>query len=57
MFPGDRVALEPGVPCRRCEFCTTGRYNLCPDMAFLATPPIDGDLARYHVHDAAFCFK
>jgi len=54
---GDRVALEPGVPCRLCDFCKTGRYNLCPDIKFLATPPVDGDLARYHVHAADFCFK
>jgi len=54
---GDRVALEPGVPCRRCEFCKGGRYNLCPDIEFLATPPYDGNLARFHAHDASFCYK
>jgi L-iditol 2-dehydrogenase len=54
---GDRVALEPGVPCRACTFCKTGRYNLCPDVQFLATPPVHGNLARYHVHAADFCFK
>lgn len=54
---GDRVAIEPGVPCRRCQDCKTGRYNLCPDMAFCATPPYDGNLARYYVHDADFCYK
>ena len=54
---GDRVALEPGVPCRRCDYCKTGRYNLCPDIEFLATPPVHGNLARYHVHAADFCFK
>nr|BAM18745.1 sorbitol dehydrogenase-2 [Papilio xuthus] len=43
---GDRVAIEPGVPCRYCEFCKTGRYHLCPDMRFCATPPIHGNLAR-----------
>ena len=32
MKPGDRVAIEPGVPCRMCKECKTGRYNLCPDM-------------------------
>lgn len=36
---GDRVCMEPGVPCRRCEKCKEGRYNICPDMAFAATPP------------------
>ncbi|KPI97076.1 PREDICTED: sorbitol dehydrogenase-like [Papilio xuthus] len=54
---GDRVAIEPGVPCRYCEFCKTGRYHLCPDMRFCATPPIHGNLARYYKHAADFCYK
>lgn len=28
--PGDRVALEVVVPCRRCADCLTGRYQACP---------------------------
>ena len=36
---GQRVALEPGVPCRICRECKAGRYNLCPDVRFFATPP------------------
>lgn len=55
--PGDRVAIEPGVPCRLCSFCKGGRYNLCPDMQFCATPPVDGSLARYYTHAADFCYK
>ncbi len=55
--PGDRVSIEPGVPCRRCAFCKSGRYNLCEDMQFLATPPIDGALARYIAHPADFCYR
>uniref|UniRef100_A0A0M3HGJ2 Sorbitol dehydrogenase n=1 Tax=Ascaris lumbricoides TaxID=6252 RepID=A0A0M3HGJ2_ASCLU len=54
---GDRVALEPGIPCRLCAMCKKGKYNLCADMQFFATPPIDGSLAQYVVHDADFCFK
>jgi len=54
---GDRVALEPGVPCATCEMCKSGRYNLCSEMRFLATPPIHGDLCRYFNHAADFCFK
>lgn len=54
---GDRVAIEPGVPCRYCEFCKTGRYHLCPDMIFCATPPVHGNLVRYYKHAADFCFK
>lgn len=44
---GQRVALEPGIPCRRCDQCKHGRYNLCPDVAFMATPPVDGAFAEY----------
>jgi len=55
--PGDRVALEPGKTCGRCEFCITGRYNLCPDVIFFATPPIDGVFQEYVAHKAALCFK
>jgi Threonine dehydrogenase and related Zn-dependent dehydrogenases len=54
---GDRVALEPGVPCGSCEFCLSGRYNLCPDVKFFATPPYDGCLMNYVSHPAQFAFK
>ncbi len=54
---GDRVALEPGRTCGHCEFCKTGRYNLCPDVVFFATPPIDGVFQEYVAHEAALCFK
>ncbi|XP_060062560.1 sorbitol dehydrogenase-like [Ylistrum balloti] len=54
---GDRVAIEPGVPCRTCKHCKSGRYNLCKDCVFCATPPHDGNLSRYFVHAADFCFK
>lgn len=55
--PGDRVALEPGYPCRRCANCMGGRYNLCPEMAFAATPPYDGTLTGFWTAPADFCFK
>lgn len=51
---GHLVALEPGVPCRSCGQCQAGRYNLCPDMQFFATPPVDGSIAKYVAIDAAF---
>lgn len=51
---GDRVAVEPGVPCGRCAQCRKGRYNLCPDVRFLATPPVDGAFVRYLAVDADF---
>jgi len=54
---GQRVAVEPGVPDRVCEFCRSGRYNLCPNISFMATPPVDGALADYVVVPTDFAFK
>lgn len=54
---GDKVALEPGKTCGKCEFCRTGRYNLCPDVVFFATPPVNGVFQEYVAHEAALCFK
>jgi len=54
---GDRVALEPGATCGHCEYCTTGRYNLCPDVEFLATPPYDGCYCNYIAFPASLAFK
>lgn len=54
---GDRVALEPGKTCGKCEFCRSGRYNLCPDVVFFATPPVDGVFQEYVAHEARLCFK
>lgn len=54
---GDRVALEPGKTCGHCDFCKTGRYNLCPDVIFFATPPVDGAFQEYVAHEADLCFK
>ncbi|MFP5371113.1 MAG: NAD(P)-dependent alcohol dehydrogenase [Actinomycetes bacterium] len=51
---GLRVSVEPGVPCRNCEQCLRGRYNLCPQMRFFATPPYDGAFAEFVVMPAAF---
>lgn len=44
---GERVSIEPQRPCRICGQCKAGRYNLCPAMAFLATPPVDGAFLEY----------
>lgn len=56
---GDRVTLEPGVPCGTCEFCRTGKYNLCPDVHFMAAamPPTDGALREYIAYPEEWCFK
>ena len=51
---GQRVAVEPQKPCRRCSQCKAGRYNLCPFMEFYATPPIDGAFCEYVVIEDDF---
>ncbi|UJH71663.1 NAD(P)-dependent alcohol dehydrogenase [Ornithinimicrobium sp. INDO-MA30-4] len=53
---GQRVSLEPGVPCLSCQQCLTGHYNLCPDVAFFATPPHDGAFAEFVSVPAAFTY-
>jgi L-iditol 2-dehydrogenase len=54
---GQRVALEPGVPCGHCPQCRHGRYNLCPDIRFFATPPVDGTLTRYVTTSEAYAHR
>jgi len=44
---GERVAIEPGIPCDRCRYCKTGRYNLCPSVVFLSAPPVNGTFCDY----------
>lgn len=64
---GDRVAMEPGVPCEACRQCVSKKYNLCSvfspgsvpkkKQGFFATPPVHGSMARFISHPARFCFK
>jgi len=56
---GDRVAIEAGIPCSKpsCDMCRTGRYNACPEIVFLSTPPFHGLLTRYHAHPACWLHK
>ncbi|MDR1314413.1 MAG: NAD(P)-dependent alcohol dehydrogenase [Deltaproteobacteria bacterium] len=54
---GDTVALEPGRACGRCAFCASGRYHLCPDVQFFATPPVDGVFSEYVAHPESLSFK
>jgi len=32
--PGDRVAVEPVIPCGKCHFCLRGEYHLCQDIRY-----------------------
>jgi L-iditol 2-dehydrogenase len=53
---GQRVALEPGVPCGACQQCRSGRYNLCAEVHFFATPPVHGAFANYVAVHQDFAF-
>lgn len=54
---GDSVTIEPGYTCGKCEYCLSGRYNLCPDVIFMATPPYDGAFSEYVAYPAYMVFK
>lgn len=51
---GTRVALEPGIPCRRCALCKAGRYNLCRGVVFMSAPPVNGTFAEFAAVAADF---
>lgn len=53
---GKRVAVEPGIPCGKCEWCRTGHYNVCGNMFFPGGPGCDGAFAEYIAVHAAYCF-
>ena len=44
---GDRVAVEPAIPCHECYLCKSGDFNLCRNLKFCGTPPYDGALREY----------
>lgn len=55
---GDKVSIEPAVPCGKCEDCRKGNYNLCQNIKMLAIPgERDGVNAEYCTHDASMCYK
>ncbi|KAI1295173.1 alcohol dehydrogenase GroES-like domain-containing protein [Xylaria venustula] len=59
--PGDRVALEVGLPCESCEFCVAGRYNICRAMSFRSSaksvPHAQGTLQTRVNHPARWVHK
>lgn len=49
---GDRVAINPSVPCHQCKYCDAGRENLCPDLTSIggaADTVVDGSFAEFVV--------
>lgn len=54
---GDRVSIEPGVPCNVCENCVTGHYNGCPKLEFKSCPGYPGLLQKFVNHPARLCYN
>lgn len=53
---GERVAVDPQRPCRRCGYCLGGQYNLCRAVEFPSAPPVHGAFAGYIAVPADFAF-
>jgi L-iditol 2-dehydrogenase len=54
---GDRVSIEPGVPCMACDHCREGHYNLCSEIKFTGAPPYQGLFCELHAHDPRFVYR
>ena len=54
---GARVAVDPGKPCKECDQCRDGYPNLCRNVIFFGTPPVDGVLREYVAWPAELCVQ
>lgn len=56
--PGDRIAVEPAMPCWECDQCKVGRHHTCRKLRFLGCPEqAEGCLSEYLVMPETSCFK
>ena len=44
---GQRVAMDPAIPCGNCEFCERGHPNLCSNLIFAGHGKTDGALREW----------
>jgi L-iditol 2-dehydrogenase len=44
---GQRVAIDPAIPCGHCEFCGQGHPNLCANLIFAGHDKTDGALREW----------
>jgi L-iditol 2-dehydrogenase len=55
--PGDHVAIDPAMPCRKCDQCLAGRQHTCRKLRFLGCPgQVSGCLMEYIVMPEESCF-
>lgn len=56
--PGDRIAIEPAMPCWECDQCRAGRPHTCRKLRFLGCPgQAEGSLSEYIVMPETSCYK
>jgi len=53
---GDLVAVEPAVSCGTCRECREGNPNICENLFFSGTPPLDGAMREYMTYRPEFCY-
>lgn len=53
---GERVAVDPAIPCGKCEFCHRGHPNLCPNVRFAGHGAVDGAMREYMTWDKEYLF-
>jgi L-iditol 2-dehydrogenase len=55
--PGDRIAIEPAMPCWNCDQCLAGRHHTCRKLRFLGCPgQAEGCLSEYLVMPETSCY-
>jgi L-iditol 2-dehydrogenase len=52
---GDRVVIDPALPCGVCATCRSGKLNCCQEVRFLGSPPVGGVFEEYHVFQPEQC--
>jgi L-iditol 2-dehydrogenase len=54
--PGDVIAIEPALPCGKCDQCLTGRHHTCRKLKFLGCPnQAEGCLCEFMVMPEENC--
>ncbi len=55
--PGDKIAIDPAMPCHQCDQCRVGRRHTCRNLKFLGTPgQAEGCLSEYIVMPEDSCY-
>jgi L-iditol 2-dehydrogenase len=55
--PGDRIAIDPAMPCYQCDQCKSGRFHTCRKLKFLGCPgQAEGCLSEYIVMPENSCY-